>query len=198
MVNIKDKILESALKQFLMYGKSGAKTKAIADDAGVNKALIHYYYSSKEQLFICCVKDILERMQSTFHTVDVRTVEDYPKYLGAVIDSYTAFILKHDKQLMFLLWEYFNDKKLIVIIKEIMGSAHLDDFINKTNRAIEDGIIRSMDPLNLYLNLVSLILSSNLLLPITRSFLEQDSNEEIVEQRKEEIIRLLWRDIKGE
>ncbi len=60
MPDIKKKILRAALNQFLTYGKSGAKTKAIADLAGVNKALIHYYFSNKDKLFKACVNFILE------------------------------------------------------------------------------------------------------------------------------------------
>ncbi len=200
MVNIKEKILESALEQFLIFGKSGAKTKAISDNAGVNKALIHYYYSSKDKLFLECVKSILLKMEGTFHTKEVKSITDYKSYIESLIESYTHFIIDHDKHIIFLLWEHLNDKELLQNIKNILGSSHLVDFIEKTNRAINNGVIRKIDPLDLYLNLVSLILSTYLILPITLSFLGEDSKykkEEIMEKRKSEIARLLWADIKG-
>lgn len=201
MANIKDKILESALKQFLKYGKLGAKTKAIADGAGVNKALIHYYYSSKDLLYVECVKFILKKMEGTFHTIEIRSIKDYKKYIKAVIESYSTFIDNHDKEVIFLIWEYLNDKDLICQIKEMIGSSHLDDFIQKTETAIKDGIIKDVDPLYIYLNIISLILSTHVLLPITVSFLSNKHNnekDEIIKKRKEEITKLLWTDIKGD
>jgi AcrR family transcriptional regulator len=200
-INIKEKILDAALKQFLQHGKSGAKTKAISDSAGVNKAMIHYYFSSKDGLFIACVKNILGKMEGTFHTIEVRSIEDYKDYISALIESYTNFIKNHDRHIAFLLWEYLNDKELLDQIKNIIGSTHLVDFIQKTNRAMAKGTIRKMDPLDLYLNMVSLILSTYLILPITLSFLGEESEDKkikIMEKRKLEIARLLWEDIKGE
>ncbi len=44
-------IWEAARKIFLTKGLSGARMQDIADEAGINKALLHYYYRSKEKLF---------------------------------------------------------------------------------------------------------------------------------------------------
>ncbi|MBL7693706.1 MAG: TetR/AcrR family transcriptional regulator, partial [Ferruginibacter sp.] len=45
------KILESARNVFIQKGLSGARMQDIADQAGVNKALLHYYFTSKDKLF---------------------------------------------------------------------------------------------------------------------------------------------------
>lgn len=46
----RDRILDAAHHVFLRVGTSGARTQEIADEAGVNKALLHYYFGSKEAL----------------------------------------------------------------------------------------------------------------------------------------------------
>lgn len=56
MVNKKDdttedKILAAAQKVFISKGMAGARMQDIADEAGMNKALLHYYFKNKEQLF---------------------------------------------------------------------------------------------------------------------------------------------------
>jgi AcrR family transcriptional regulator len=43
-------ILEAAHRVFLRRGTAGARTQEIADEAGVNKALLHYYFRTKEKL----------------------------------------------------------------------------------------------------------------------------------------------------
>jgi len=45
-----DRILDAAHAVFLRRGTAGARTQEIADEAGVNKALLHYYFRSKERL----------------------------------------------------------------------------------------------------------------------------------------------------
>ncbi|HNA17232.1 MAG TPA: helix-turn-helix domain-containing protein, partial [Ferruginibacter sp.] len=45
------KILESARNVFIQKGLAGARMQDIADHAGVNKALLHYYFTSKDKLF---------------------------------------------------------------------------------------------------------------------------------------------------
>ena len=43
-------ILDAAHRVFLRRGTAGARTQEIADEAGVNKALLHYYFRTKERL----------------------------------------------------------------------------------------------------------------------------------------------------
>ena len=45
------KILDAARKIFIRKGMHGAKMQEIADEAGINKALLHYYFRSKDKLF---------------------------------------------------------------------------------------------------------------------------------------------------
>ena len=44
-------IKEAAKKVFLKRGFGGARMQEIADEAGINKAMLHYYFRSKKKLF---------------------------------------------------------------------------------------------------------------------------------------------------
>ena len=46
-----ERILAAAAEEFAANGFFGARTQAIADAAGVNKAMLHYYFRSKENLY---------------------------------------------------------------------------------------------------------------------------------------------------
>ncbi|MBS1688498.1 MAG: TetR/AcrR family transcriptional regulator [Bacteroidetes bacterium] len=50
-LNARDKILEVATGIFYKKGLAGARMQEIADEAGLNKAMLHYYFKTKEQLF---------------------------------------------------------------------------------------------------------------------------------------------------
>ena len=45
-----EKILAAAKKVFMTRGMAGARMQDIADEAGINKALLHYYFRSKDKL----------------------------------------------------------------------------------------------------------------------------------------------------
>ena len=49
-VDAKSRILDAADEIFVRRGIDGARMQEIADHAGVNKALLHYYFRSKAQL----------------------------------------------------------------------------------------------------------------------------------------------------
>ena len=47
---------------FIRKGMDGARMQEIADEAGINKALLHYYFHSKDQLFNEVFYGILSRL----------------------------------------------------------------------------------------------------------------------------------------
>src|SRR5579871_4102244 len=55
-------ILRAAVREFSDQGLSGARTDAIARAAGVNKALLYYYFKDKETLFRAVLDDVFSRL----------------------------------------------------------------------------------------------------------------------------------------
>jgi TetR/AcrR family transcriptional regulator len=64
-----DKIFEAATDVFLDKGMDGARMQDIANHAGINKALLHYYYRTKDQLFDAVFQMIARKMLKKFAPV---------------------------------------------------------------------------------------------------------------------------------
>jgi len=64
-----DKIFEAATEVFVAKGMDGARMQDIATHAGINKALLHYYYRSKERLFNAVFEKIAGKMFRKFAPV---------------------------------------------------------------------------------------------------------------------------------
>jgi AcrR family transcriptional regulator len=62
----KQTIIESALKLFIAKGFEGTSVREIASDAGVNVAMINYYFVSKEKLFESVVEYRASFLQGIF------------------------------------------------------------------------------------------------------------------------------------
>jgi AcrR family transcriptional regulator len=56
------RILEAAAKVFVQKGKLGASMQDIADQAGINRTLLHYYFRNKEKLFDTVFEKLLARI----------------------------------------------------------------------------------------------------------------------------------------
>jgi TetR/AcrR family transcriptional regulator len=59
-----ERILRAAREVFIKRGLGGARMQTIADQAGVNKALLHYYFRSKEKLYEAVFENILTTIGS--------------------------------------------------------------------------------------------------------------------------------------
>jgi TetR/AcrR family transcriptional regulator len=57
------RILDAALSEFSAYGLAGARTDRIAAAAGVNKALLYYYFESKESLYVAALEMIAGKIR---------------------------------------------------------------------------------------------------------------------------------------
>ena len=53
----RDRILDAALRIFSVDGLAGARTERLRHAAGVNKALLYYYFESKEKLYPAALED---------------------------------------------------------------------------------------------------------------------------------------------
>jgi TetR/AcrR family transcriptional regulator len=56
------RILEAAISEFGENGLAGARTEQIAEAAGVNKALLYYYFHGKEALYAAALEEVAERV----------------------------------------------------------------------------------------------------------------------------------------
>ena len=58
------RILEAAVREFSENGLAGARTEQIAEAAGVNKALLYYYFKSKDALYAAALEWIAEGVRA--------------------------------------------------------------------------------------------------------------------------------------
>jgi TetR/AcrR family transcriptional regulator len=59
------RILDAAIREFSSNGLAGARTEQIAEAAGVNKALLYYYYKGKEALYAAALESVAESVRAS-------------------------------------------------------------------------------------------------------------------------------------
>ncbi len=92
--NTEELIFKSATNVFLEKGFDGAKMQEIADNAGINKSLLHYYYRSKEKLFDMVFTQIMNQF---FNRIDIIWESDVSviEKISIFIDNYIDFLMKN-------------------------------------------------------------------------------------------------------
>ncbi|MGB8354791.1 MAG: TetR/AcrR family transcriptional regulator [Chthoniobacteraceae bacterium] len=79
-------IMKAAARIFAESGLAGARTDAIADAAGVNKALLYYYFKSKE----CLYQAVLEDHASAFNKIALEMLNSSEGPAGAILLKYVG------------------------------------------------------------------------------------------------------------
>lgn len=92
------RILEAALTEFAANGMAGARTEAIAAAAGVNKALIYYYFESKEKLYAATLEMIAERVRERSMAVFLREASAGERALRAALDHFDRILTQREFQ----------------------------------------------------------------------------------------------------
>ncbi len=96
------KILIAAKKVFFEKGKDGARMQEIADEAGINKSLLHYYFRSKDKLF-----DAIFQQAFSKFVPDVRLIlegdETFEKQVYLIVEKYFQLISENPYLPLFIL-----------------------------------------------------------------------------------------------
>ena len=91
-IKTEEKIIEAATKIFLEKGKDGARMQEIADRAGINKALLHYYFRSKEKLY----QEVFSNELKHFFTSILGTIkerQDFKEFIQTFINPRSMKLL---------------------------------------------------------------------------------------------------------
>lgn len=193
--NTEQDILEAAESEFLSKGFVGAKTTEIARLAGVNHAMLHYYFRTKENLFDRIFKNKINVMvKSVFEVMNA----DLPflEKLEHGIRKHFEFIVKNPQLPFFLLNELLRNEKLSYwrtnyFLPNI--SSLLDRMDILIQQEVKNGTIKYIHPIDLITNIVSLNVFVVCFQPIMEGLTEKYgfSYEEYIARRCDENVMLI-------
>src|ERR1017187_3138896 len=82
------RILDAALTEFSTNGLAGARMDRIATTAGVNKALLYYYYDSKENLYTAALEMIAGKIRDRSMAVFLSSATPGERLLRTALDHF--------------------------------------------------------------------------------------------------------------
>jgi len=185
---MEDKIMLSATRVFVLKGKAGTSMQDIANEAGINRTLLNYYFRSKDNLF----EQVFMRTFSKFLPVIINTLHsDIPvfKRLENFIDYYFAMLLENPFIPLFILQELTsNPQRFIDILKK--AGLNTKFILIALQDEMDAGNIRRTDPREIMINLMSLIIFPFAARKIIEEMIfdgDKDAYNTFITQRKENL-----------
>ena len=199
MVNIKkdqsaeEKIIAAARKVFLSKGLAGARMQDIADEAGINKALLHYYFRSKDKLFEMI---FMEAAQKLFPKINFIFESNMPLFdkIEHFADEYISVMVENPYLPSFVLNEI--NREPVAFFKKLNEKFGFPDpalFLKQIEREIKKGTIKRINPLQLLMNMLSMCIFPFMAKPMfqLRMGLGETQFRDFMEQRKKEVPKFI-------
>lgn len=190
-------ILDAAKTVFQTKGMEGARMQEIADAAGINKAMLHYYYRSKEMLFEAVFKSAFLLLAPQLNAIlnDDSTIEEKIKNFSF---NYVSFMMKHPYLPNFIIQELNRNEDFILKLKENTGFPNLEKFKAKIDSEINQGILNPIEVDQLFVNIIALNIFPFLGKPLIKAFADKDDKafKEFIESRKTEVANFIINSIK--
>jgi len=203
MVNRKDndtaekRILEAAKKVFLKKGMAGARMQDIADEAGINKAMLHYYFRSKEKLFERIFMELSQRFFPRLIMI-FESDENLFKKIEMFVVEYIDQMRETPYLPIFVLNEINRQPE--TFIRKMMGNEGppVKKFFSSVEREVKKGVVRPIDPPQLLLNIISLCIFPFVARPMFQIVVNINSAlfDKMLEQRKKDLPRFIIQAIK--
>lgn len=195
--NTEEKILEAAQKIFQAKGMDGARMQEIADKSSINKAMLHYYYRSKQLLFEAVFKKAFALLAPQLNAIlnDDSSLEDKIKNFT---HNYISFIIKHPYLPNFIIQELNRNPNFIEKIKNNTAFPNIEKFKLQVQNEVKNGTIISISAEQLFINILSLNIFPFVASPLIKAFanVNDKTYKTLLEDRKKEVSEFIINAIK--
>jgi len=193
MKKIKDvskevEILTAAKRIFQRKGMDGARMQEIADEADINKALLHYYFRNKQLLFEAVFKNAFLLLAPQLNKILNSDNSLFDK-IKNFTNSYISFVMKHPYLPNFIIQELNRNPEFVIKLISQEHFPNLEKFKKQVNQDVTKGFIKPISAEQLFINIMALNLFPFIASPLIKGFLQLDDKayHQLLENRKIEV-----------
>ncbi len=199
ILSTEQKIKIAAKEVFLTKGYAATKTRDIASVAGINLALLNYYFRSKERLFeevmLESMGDFMQTMMQVFNQENTSLEEK----IADIVNAYHELLNSRPDLPVFILSELRNGNHSVVLkatgLKKIYEQSY---FIRQYREAVKTGEYKDRPILWLIMNMMSLTIFPFMSMPLLKIIGNTDdkSIQKMLEERKDFITKWVIQTLK--
>ena len=195
--NTEDVILGAAENVFQEKGMDGARMQEIANKAGINKSMLHYYYRSKQLLFEAVFNKAFSLLAPQLNKVlnDESSIEDK---IRKFTSNYITFIIKHPYLPNFIIHELNRNPEFLVKLRENKGFPSISNFNKQVEAEVKNGILKPIKGEQLFINILALNIFPFIATPLIKAFANVNDKEFklLMNERKTEVSDFIINSIK--
>jgi AcrR family transcriptional regulator len=181
-----EKIKNAARIIFHKKGFAATRTRDIAEEAGINLALLNYYFRSKEKLFDIIMLESMQNFLNSMAALFNAEQNTFDEKVESFVSNYLDFLTEQPDLPLFVLSELRSNPSGFISkidIKQMLMKSH---FIKQFQEEVKKGKIAPMHPLHFLMNMVGMILFPFIGRPMLSHLgdLKEQDFMELMQQRK--------------
>lgn len=199
-MNNKNKILTAAIEIFAEKGKHGARMEEIAARAKINKAMVYYYFNSRDNLYREALKQSFLNIHQYFASILKQIASDsiaHEKKLELLIKSFFRLYTENPDMTRLFLLAFTNEPDVVAQVITELKTEHEMSNPQKMMAIFEEGmscdIYREADPRHTILSIIGINLAHFVAAPVVKAVLsiDSESREEFHKIREKNIVDLV-------
>ena len=192
-----EKIFEAAFRVFQLKGFKGARMQEIADEAGINKAMLHYCFKNKELLFEAVFMNAFGKLAPQINEI-FKSQDSIFEKIKKLTDSYISFVMDYPFLPQFIIQEMNNNPEFVTKFLKKENRPDPTKLIHQIENEIKLGILKPINPKQLLIDIFSMTVFPFAAQALLKGMI-QVSNEEfmqLMEERKKYIYEQIITSIK--
>lgn len=192
-----EKIFEAAFRVFQLKGFKGARMQEIADEAGINKAMLHYCFKNKELLFEAVFMNAFGKLAPQINEI-FKSQDSIFEKIKKFTDSYISFVMDYPFLPQFIIQEMNNNPEFVTKFLKKENRPDPTKLIHQIENEIKLGILKPINPKQLLIDIFSMTVFPFAAQALLKGMI-QVSNEEfmqLMEERKKYIYEHIITSIK--
>lgn len=189
--NTEQDIILAAQKIFQEKGFKEATMRDIAAEAGVNMAMLHYYFRSKENLFFLVLDEAFRVLVEKIVTVLTNDTLDIFEKIRTIVREYITFFSEKPYLPQFIMGEMIRNPERIGkrMFENMSFLIVFRTFSEQLEKEYEKGTIQHISALSLLLNIISLCVFPAIVKPLVDEDCNADGSvlDMVIENRKTEV-----------
>ena len=189
-----ERILEAAHTVFVREGTRAASLKDIAQEADVNQALLHYYFSDKKTLADTVFEQVASKFIPQIQEVFVAE-QPVEEKVEKIVQRYIRLLRENPYLPLYVVGELNQSPNEMKERIRSMGLAPFDDLDlldEQLRRRAENGELRPISAEQFVVNLLSLCIFPFIARPLIETMfgMDEDAFERFIEERANQIPEL--------
>ena len=181
-----EKIKNAARIVFHKKGYAAARTRDIAEEAGINLALLNYYFRSKEKLFNLVMIDTIRNFFESVTGIVNNPDNTFIAKIELFASDYIDLLFSEPDIPVFIISEIRNNPEELLKKIDIKGTLFSSVFFRQFNEAVNEGKIRESNFLQFMVNFIALLVFPFVAKPLLMALSEvsEEQFNYFIEERK--------------